>query len=132
MDDLISRQAAIDEVREHRALHCDNTPEGFSKLPYEEKCMADEIDAMWATLVNLLTAEPNDEAAYEAGYTKAQMELKDAYKPRKGKWKRVAFVTPKGYRDTWCCDQCGDSVGTIRRNYCPNCGAKMMEESDED
>ena len=56
-DDTISRQAAIDALKEHRALYCDNTPDTFSKLSYAEKSRVDELDTAIATLVNLPSAE---------------------------------------------------------------------------
>ena len=58
MSDLISRQAAIDALKEHRALFCNNTPDSFSKLPYGEKCRVDELNGAIATLVNLPSAQP--------------------------------------------------------------------------
>ena len=58
MSDLISRQAAIDALKEHRALYCDNTPDTFSKLSYAEKSRVDELDTAIATLVNLPSAQP--------------------------------------------------------------------------
>ena len=58
MNDLISRQAAIDALKEHRALFCDNTPDTFSKLSYAEKSRVDELDTAIATLVNLPSAQP--------------------------------------------------------------------------
>lgn len=58
MDDLISRQAAIDALKEHRALYCDNTPDTFSKLSYAEKSRVDELDTAIAILVNLPSAQP--------------------------------------------------------------------------
>lgn len=58
MGDLISRQAAIDALKEHRALFCDNTPDTFSKLSYGEKCRVDELDTAISTLVNLPSAQP--------------------------------------------------------------------------
>ena len=58
MDDLISRQTAINALKEHRALYCDNTPDTFSKLSYAEKSRVDELDTAIATLVNLPSAEP--------------------------------------------------------------------------
>ncbi len=57
MSDLISRQAAIDALKEHRALYCDNTPDTFSKLFYAEKSRVDELDTTIATLVNLPPAQ---------------------------------------------------------------------------
>lgn len=58
MDSLISRQAAIEALKEHRALYCDNTPGTFSKLSYPEKCRVDELNTAIATLVNLPSAQP--------------------------------------------------------------------------
>lgn len=57
MNDLISRQAAIDALKEHRKLFCDNTQDTFSKLSYPEKCRVDELDTAIATLVNLPSAQ---------------------------------------------------------------------------
>lgn len=56
--DVIYRQTAIDALKEHRALYCDNTPDTFSKLSYAEKSRVDELDTAIATLVNLPSAEP--------------------------------------------------------------------------
>ena len=58
MNDLISRQVAIDALKEHRAMYCDNTPYTFSKLSYAEKSRVDELDTAIATLVNLPSAQP--------------------------------------------------------------------------
>lgn len=58
MSDLISRQEAIDALKEHRALYCDNTPDAFSELPNTLKSRVDELDAAIATIVNLPSAEP--------------------------------------------------------------------------
>ena len=57
MDDLIYRQDAIDTLKEHRALYCNNTPDTFSKLSYAEKSRVDELDTAIATLVNLPSAQ---------------------------------------------------------------------------
>lgn len=76
-----------------------------------------------------LTEDPNDKAAFEAGYTKAQMELKDAYKPKKGKW--VEFANEDGELDLKC-SVCGEEQGFYFGyfNFCPNCGADMREEGE--
>lgn len=58
MKDPIERQDAIDALKEHRALFCDNTPDTFAKLPYGEKCRVDELDVAIATLINLPSAQP--------------------------------------------------------------------------
>ena len=83
----------------------------------------DEIEAELG-----LTEELNDKAAFEAGYTKAQMELKDAYKPKKGKW--IPVTNGRGGHE---CDQCHEYAPSWQTgeehltNYCPNCGARMEE-----
>ena len=58
MADLIDRRAAIDELKKHRALYCDNTPDSFSKLSYAEKSRVDELDTAIAILVNQPSAQP--------------------------------------------------------------------------
>ena len=59
MSDIISRKAAIEALKEHRNLFCDNTPETFSVLPYGDKCRVDELDMAIATLINLPPAQPD-------------------------------------------------------------------------
>lgn len=59
--DLISRQAVLDSLKEHRALYCDNTPETFSKLSYAEKSRVDELDTVIATIINLPSVENKGE-----------------------------------------------------------------------
>lgn len=98
MDDLISRKAAIDELKEHRALYCDNTPDTFSKLSYAEKSRVDELDTAIATLVNLPSIQPER---------------------KKGRWIDM--------NDHVMCSCCGTTHYGADKNYCPNCGAKMEE-----
>lgn len=107
MDSLISRQAAIDALKEHRALFCDNTPDTFSKLSYAEKSRMDELDMAIATLINLPSAQP---------------------KQKKGKWRKVSadrYVSSAKY--VFVCSECDENV-IGDWNYCPNCGARMEEE----
>ena len=53
MDDLISRQAALNELYHNRSLF-----EDFNKLDYWDKCRVEEIDSCIAVLVNLPSAQP--------------------------------------------------------------------------
>lgn len=104
MDDLISRQAAIDALKEHRALYCDSTPDTFSKLSYAEKSRVDELDTAIATLVNLPSAE------------------------RHGRW---IDVEPAPYNLFYAtCSVCGDRQTIEVANYCPMCGASMDEVNE--
>lgn len=57
MEDLISRRAAIDELKACRGIYCDNTPESFSLLGHSDKSRVDEIDNAIAILVNLPSAQ---------------------------------------------------------------------------
>ena len=104
-DDLISRQAAIDALKEHRALYCDNTPDTFSKLSYAEKSRVDELDTAIATLVNLPSAE------------------------RHGRWRKINISDAHGNYAVVQCTACKALCG-LPSHYCPSCGAKM-DEVDE-
>ena len=100
MDELISKKAAIDALKEHRALYCDNTPDAFSKLSHAEKSRVDELDTAIATLVNLPPAEP-----------------------KRGRW----ILDRSG---AYCCSECmepcaGYVMMKPRDKYCKMCGAKM-------
>lgn len=39
------------------------------------------------------------------------------------------FKTKYG-RETPCCEVCGYSIGDMRWNYCPKCGARILEVSE--
>ena len=126
MDDLISRQAAIDALKEHRALYCDNTPDTFSKLSYAEKSRVDELDTAIATVVNLPSAEPERKKGTwverdarlhycsECGW--ALMDDEDGNPPYMG----IDYHRENPER--WMC--CPGWNGWLM-NYCPNCGADM-------
>ena len=113
--DCISRQAAIDALKEHRALYCDNTLNSFSKLSYAEKSRIDELDTAIATLVNLPSAQPTIE-------------------PRaKGEW--IIEGTELNHRlRCSCCSSLAIwapyAMSFIAPNFCPNCGADMREVSE--
>ena len=55
-------------------------------------------------------------------------EMKQEQEPKTGHWKDI----PK-YKDiAWQCSECGHFT-TMKHNYCPNCGCRMVEpqESEE-
>ena len=106
--DLIKRQDAIDALKEHRALYCDNTPDSFSKLSYAEKSRVDELDTAIATLVNLPSAQPER---------------------KKGKWinRSLNILYPAFERYT--CSVCGKH--SYSYDFCPNCGSYNGGESDD-
>jgi len=115
-DDTISRQAAIDAIKEHRALYCDNTPDTFSKLSYAEKSRVDELDTAISTLVNLPPAQPER---------------------KRGEWIKKMRVneteTYTSYDPEWYCSCCGtkyDSCVAKIINFCYVCGVDLREEND--
>lgn len=110
MSDLISRQAVLDLLKEHRALYCDNTPETFSKLSYAEKSRVDELDTAIATIINLPSVE------------------------NKGEWILQPSNKEQGERDFiwWKCSKCGQVIYSETEKdreefhaFCGRCGASM-------
>ena len=52
------------------------------------------------------------------------IDAADVVPVRHGRW-----VYPIGMAYNYVCSECGKSIGVIKHNYCPNCGAKMdLEE----
>lgn len=47
--------------------------------------------------------------------------------PKTGHWNDI----PKYKNIAWQCSECGRFT-TMKHNYCPNCGAKMVEPESED
>lgn len=61
-----------------------------------------------------------------------QMAIKALEKePKTGHW-----IIVKELHGEWegvkkyACDKCGEKVGVFKSNYCPNCGAKMVADSE--
>ena len=109
MSDIISRKAAIEALKEHRNLFCDNTPETFSVLPYGDKCRVDELDMAIATLINLPPAQPER---------------------KKGKWKKALTKDLIGFNTRFFrCSEC-NGMEYSTPPFCRMCGAEM-EGQDE-
>lgn len=139
MSDLISRQAAIDALKEHRALFCDNTPDTFSKLSYAEKSRVDELDMAIATLINLPSAQP--ERCEDCGNFNNARLLIPQPERKKGKW--IKMSDADGIY--WACSECGEDLPRVphynpqfdlfprlksikKTKFCPNCGLRMEEQ----
>ena len=99
MDDLISRQATIDAIK-NMCDECDSSWCG--------DCRVSDLDGdVFAILRSLPSAQPE---------------------PHEGEWEQVSaqryFMSASYF---YRCSACG--VNNVRNtNYCPNCGAKMKGE----
>ena len=79
-----------------------------------------------AAIIALLNDAPE-----QVGYSREDaadciryMDAADVVTVRHGRW-----VYPIGMAYNYVCSECGKSIGVIKHNYCPNCGAKMdLEE----
>ena len=104
MDDLISRQAAIDAVKK-------NT---FRLTVAEEQNCGGHV--AWSA-----------EAVYSEVMEGALLDLPSAQPERKnGKW--IVSHIPDSM--LWECNQCGFDCGAHSFNFCPNCGADMRGEQE--
>ena len=54
------------------------------------------------------------------------IDAADVVPVRHGRW-----VYPIGMAYNYVCSECGKSIGVIKHNYCPNCGAKMDGGNDD-
>ena len=104
MDDLISRQAAIDAIEEYADRLQMADWKKNPAIPYK----AHTLNWCINTIRDLSPAQPT-------------------IKPRKGKW---IYNQKRGTVKIWTCSECGwNDIGEW--NFCPNCGADMREEKEQ-
>lgn len=113
MSDLISREAAINTIKNHYCEGC--TYYGVKcKSVLSENCQIFNVIST-ISVVPVIDAEP----------------------VRHGKWMNVCEMLPPEYHDNKRCSVCAnfalhDRLGRVRMScYCPNCGAKMDLEDDQ-
>lgn len=106
MDDLISRQAAIEALKRAEAL-----------------TRAFGYHHVIETIRELPTAEPMT-GLYVDGFNDGYKAGKEDAEPRKGKWE---VINEK--EEVYSCSECGFVAWSKAEisNYCPNCGARMEE-----
>lgn len=135
MKDLIERQAAIDAIQkwglidglsEGQAIEIladeEKVPSAQSEQKDFEKRLHDMFDHIWECEIDHPVYQDTVgelmSAVIQAHYNSAQPERK------KGEWIENSPVTEK-------CDQCGYVIRdwfVSQFNFCPNCGAFMMED----
>ena len=75
---------------------------------------------------------------YSAAHMLEMMPAVDAEPVRHGRWVKASGMLPPECHDKKRCSVCAnfalhDRLGRVRpSNYCPNCGAKMDEEKEEE
>ena len=104
MDDLISRQAAIDALDVLCQEHRYKIPGKIETYSQYNEAWQDALDRAEGAIFNLPSAQPER---------------------KKGKWIYDG--------DCYICDQCKSAFGwwadSQTSNYCPNCGADMLESA---
>ena len=105
MNDLISRQAAIDGLKRISFSHWFECGEYLSEDTREIEIISSK------KALEVIEALPS-----------AQPTIK----PRKGKW---IYSREYGTAKIWTCSECGwNDIGEW--NFCPNCGADMREVTE--
>lgn len=130
MGDLISRQAAIDEIKAlyewHEIVTEDRAIDHFKRLPSAQpECNLDE----WCHDCKEYDKEKNRCPRWNRVIRTALEEAQPERK--KGKWKKSyadheAFGVRPFFR---YCSECHEST-VYAYNYCPNCGADMRGETE--
>ena len=128
MDDLISRQAAIDAVNDVIVDYIPIMYGRFGEIPLE---LALAIERLPTAEQRAVTMKPEiDKDWLKKAMEDAELTL--VAEPRKGRW---IDGNEGKWNTAYCpkCSVCGTpfyGIETVRYHYCPNCGAKMDGEDD--
>ena len=141
MDDLISRQAAIDEIiavyEWHDTVTKDRLIEHMRKLPSvhpEQVHTMDDLISREAALScfhDWIDSRGDVHTADEIPEYDSIERLPSVQSEReKGEW--IRHYCEDGNSDGWQCDQCAEwyYFGETKPNFCPNCGSDMRGEDD--
>ena len=114
MDDLISRQAAIDAVMEL-------IEEGYEWRSGVSRKIS-LLNAVYCALEDIPSAQPTVDAV-PVEYLKRRPSAEPV---RHGKWMEIIEVNELGepYQSGVYCSECGHT-DCYEPNYCPDCGARM-------
>lgn len=110
MDDLISRQAAIELIKSYCENGCDIAEDNWCP-----SCQREQF-------IELLKALPSAQSERPKGKWTPHRETSREY---------IGTTLINVSYDYWFCDACGYRVekGQPMYNFCPNCGADMRGEA---
>lgn len=142
MKDLISRQAAIDEISEYGSIWIEYT-DNMTIHEVAERALKASKQSMIRILKGLpsaqseITIEQAIDRLYELGWIQEHDRiLTESAQDRKrnvGKWMIQKYRVNRSEHDEisfYICSECGRANWTKEDNYCPNCGANMRGEKN--
>ena len=100
----INGDSLLMKLKQHRLLFIEAYGD-FSNFSEKDKARIDEIDNCIAEIINAPTIDP------------------EGLRP-KGKWIEREHEDVRGNYNLFHCSRC-DEPNARKKNYCPNCGAKM-------
>lgn len=110
-DDLISRQAVIDFIKDH------SYPVRYDETSIEQGIPLTEIEQALNEIPTVIKALNYDRDQYEKGYQDGKMNAQ-----KTGQW----IDTREQHGEfEFMCSNCELLCCTNHYNYCPHCGAKM-------
>ncbi len=141
MDDLISRQAAIDYLMTNMNWYDEDGYE--SDDDYKRECITELINGvpsaepnkhLWFMIGETLVSESKRHITAEQAVEKIRQYMQEARVPsaerKTGKWIPMDDTDFGVYFNCSVCDyQISDRYG--KYNFCPNCGAKMEVGHDK-
>ena len=133
MNDLISRQAAIDAIYHHLP----SVSRTRARTMLHEVPSAQPEKRMETHACDLIDRQAAIDAADRADYTGLAIEdVKKVTDEVVKELKRLPSAQPEQKKGRWIdkkCSRCGcgSMLGLCIENFCPNCGADMRGEQDE-
>ena len=122
MDDMISRQMAIDSIRYAGKIGKQTCIDILKRLPSAQPYTIHSDGRLWVTVddidkVNAVVVDEHKSKFCKQFYMDAEPERK------KGKWIHIS-------EEMWKCDQCGE-ISCCSPNFCPDCGSDMRQRGEQ-
>lgn len=122
MDDMISRQMAIDSIQYAGKIGKQTCIDILKRLPSAQPYTIHSDGRLWVTVddidkVNAVVVDEHKSKFCKQFYMDAEPERK------KGKWIHIS-------EEMWKCDQCGE-ISCCSPNFCPDCGSDMRQRGEQ-